>query len=42
MHEIVEEAAGQSESAGEIPLDRSEAFHAAVDGLPEEHREVFK
>jgi RNA polymerase sigma-70 factor (ECF subfamily) len=26
----------------EIPLDRWEAFHAAVENLPEEHREVFK
>jgi RNA polymerase sigma factor (sigma-70 family) len=26
----------------EIPLDRWEAFHAAVEALPEEHREVFK
>lgn len=26
----------------EIPLERWEEFHAAVEGLPEEHREVFK
>jgi RNA polymerase sigma-70 factor (ECF subfamily) len=39
---LVEEAAGQSESDEEIPLERWEAFHAAVEGLPEEHREVFR
>ena len=39
---LVEEAAGQSESDEEIPLERWEAFHAAVEGLPDEHREVFK
>jgi RNA polymerase sigma factor (sigma-70 family) len=26
----------------EVPLDRWEAFHAAVEALPEEHREVFR
>jgi RNA polymerase sigma factor (sigma-70 family) len=26
----------------EIPLSRWEAFHAAVEGLPEEHREIFR
>ena len=39
---LVEEAAGQSESDEEIPLERWEAFHAAIEGLPDEHREVFK
>lgn len=26
----------------EVPLERWESFHAAVESLPEEHREVFK
>ncbi len=26
----------------EIPLERWEAFHAAVEALPEEHREIFR
>lgn len=26
----------------EIPLDRWESFHAAVENLPDEHRELFK
>jgi RNA polymerase sigma factor (sigma-70 family) len=38
---LVEEAAGQGESDEEIPMARWEAFHAAVEQLPEEHREVF-
>jgi RNA polymerase sigma factor (sigma-70 family) len=37
----------EAEDAGdgreeEIPLERWEEFHAAVESLPEEHREVFK
>ncbi|MGB8853223.1 MAG: sigma-70 family RNA polymerase sigma factor [Pirellulales bacterium] len=37
----------EAEDAGdglkeELPLERWEAFHAAVENLPEEHREVFK
>lgn len=37
----------EAEDAGdgleeELPLERWEAFHAAVESLPEEHREVFK
>jgi RNA polymerase sigma factor (sigma-70 family) len=37
----------ETEDAGdgleqEIPLERWEEFHAAVESLPEEHREVFK
>lgn len=39
---LVDEAAVQSESDEEIPLERWEAFHAAVEGLPEEQREVFR
>jgi RNA polymerase sigma factor (sigma-70 family) len=39
---VVEEAADERELDEELPLDRWEAFHAAVEGLPEEHREVFK
>jgi RNA polymerase sigma factor (sigma-70 family) len=39
---IVEEAADARELDEELPLDRWEAFHAAVESLPEEHREVFK
>lgn len=39
---IVEGAADERELDEELPLERWEAFHAAVDGLPEEHREVFR
>ena len=41
---LVDEAADgpQGENDEEIPLDRWEAFHAAVEALPDEHREVFK
>lgn len=39
---VVDGAADERELSEELPLDRWEAFHAAVDGLPEAHREVFK
>lgn len=39
---IVEGAPDERELDEELPLERWEAFHAAVDGLPEEHREVFR
>jgi RNA polymerase sigma factor (sigma-70 family) len=39
---LVEEAAQKSESDEEIPLERWEHFHSAIEQLPEEHREVFK
>jgi RNA polymerase sigma factor (sigma-70 family) len=39
---LVEEAAQQGDSDEEIPLERWEQFHGAVEQLPEEHREVFK
>jgi RNA polymerase sigma factor (sigma-70 family) len=39
---IVDEAADRGDADEEVPLDRWEAFHAAVEALPEEHREVFK
>lgn len=39
---IVEGTADERELDEELPLDRWEAFHTAVEGLPEEHREVFK
>lgn len=39
---VVEEAADEREETQELPIDRWEAFHAAVEALPEEHREVFK
>jgi RNA polymerase sigma factor (sigma-70 family) len=38
----VAEAQDAYESDDEIPLERWEQFHAAVDALPEEQREVFK
>jgi RNA polymerase sigma factor (sigma-70 family) len=38
----VDEAADLSDQREELPLDRWEAFHAAVEALPDEHREVFK
>jgi RNA polymerase sigma factor (sigma-70 family) len=39
---LVAEAQDACESDDEIPLERWEQFHAAVDALPEEQREVFK
>lgn len=41
---LVEEAldAGDGLDDQEIPLERWEEFHAAVESLPEEHREVFR
>jgi RNA polymerase sigma factor (sigma-70 family) len=39
---LVDEAAGQSESEEEIPMARWEAFHVAIESLPDEHRQVFK
>lgn len=39
---VVDEAADAGGLDEEIPLDRWEAFHAAVENLPDEHREVFK
>ena len=39
---MIDEAADTGGLDEEIPLDRWEAFHAAVESLPEEHREVFK
>lgn len=39
---LVAEAQDAYESDDEIPLERWEQFHAAVDALPEEQREVFK
>jgi RNA polymerase sigma factor (sigma-70 family) len=39
---VVDEAEDRSEIDEEIPLDRWEHFHAAVEALPEENREVFK
>jgi RNA polymerase sigma factor (sigma-70 family) len=44
---VVDEAAetGMATDGGldeEIPLERWEEFHAAVENLPEEHREVFR
>ena len=33
---------GNDSHEEELPLERWEAFHAAVEKLPEEHREVFK
>lgn len=39
---VVEGVADERELDEELPLDRWEAFHAAVEGLPEEHREVFR
>lgn len=39
----VDEAADNGDGLEEeIPLERWEAFHAAVEALPEENREVFK
>jgi len=39
---LVADAQDACESDDEIPLERWEQFHAAVDALPEEQREVFK
>lgn len=41
---LVDEAADgpQGENDEEIPLERWESFHGAVEALPEGHREVFK
>jgi RNA polymerase sigma factor (sigma-70 family) len=39
---VVEGVADDRERDEELPLERWEAFHAAVEGLPEEHREVFR
>lgn len=39
---LVDEAEDASEEHEEIPLGRWESFHAAVERLPEDHREVFK
>jgi RNA polymerase sigma factor (sigma-70 family) len=40
---LVDEAQDHGDSEdSEIPLERWESFHAAVEALPEEHREVFK
>lgn len=39
---IVEGAPADSESEDEIPIERWELFHEAVEGLPEEQREVFR
>ena len=40
----VDEAAQSSDSDSdeELPLERWESFHVAVEQLPDEHREVFK
>jgi RNA polymerase sigma factor (sigma-70 family) len=38
---LVEEAADPSETGDEIPIDRWEQFHAAVEALPDDQREVF-
>lgn len=39
---LVDEAEDAQEEHEEIPLARWESFHAAVENLPDEHREVFK
>jgi RNA polymerase sigma-70 factor (ECF subfamily) len=39
---LVNEAEDASDQQEDIPLARWESFHAAVENLPEEHREVFK
>lgn len=40
---VVDETIDVNEDADEeLPLERWEQFHAAVENLPEEHREVFK
>jgi RNA polymerase sigma factor (sigma-70 family) len=40
---LVDEAEDHGDSLEEeLPLERWESFHAAVENLPEEHREVFK
>ena len=39
---VVDEAEDKSDSDDEIPLARWESFHAAVESLPEELREVFR
>jgi len=38
----VDEAAQDAETDEELPLERWEQFHTAVESLPEEEREVFK
>lgn len=39
---LVDEAHDESDDDAEVPIDRWEQFHRAVEGLPEEQREVFK
>jgi RNA polymerase sigma factor (sigma-70 family) len=39
---FVDEAPAPDGSEEELPLERWEKFHAAVDSLPEEHRDVFR
>ena len=39
---VVECAVDQHDQDEELPLDRWEAFHEAVEKLPEEHRDVFR
>jgi RNA polymerase sigma factor (sigma-70 family) len=39
---LVDQAADSGDDADEVPLDRWEAFHAAVEQLSDEHREVFR
>ena len=38
----IDEAEDRAECDEEIPLDRWEQFHAAVEALPEDNREVFR
>jgi len=40
VDEVLDSASDEGDE--EIPLDRWEAFHAAVERLPEEHREIFR
>lgn len=39
---LVDEAEDERDQNDDIPLGRWESFHAAVESLPQEHREVFK
>lgn len=39
---FVEHAPAPNDDDDELPIDRWEQFHAAVDALPEEEREVFR
>jgi RNA polymerase sigma factor (sigma-70 family) len=39
---VVDEAPENSPEDEILPLDRWESFHAAVENLPEEHREIFR